>query len=152
MVINLPILFIMKKQSLVCFNFLLVFSILVPSALADWINLTGAQSAPNIAEIYVEDDHIRLVLEIYVGDLDKFVDLLPEDFLKASGSEPPPIQERMRRFSEERFQFLTEDKKRLQAELKRVEPRMRKERPNPFAGMMNPYTRRPVPGAITCPV
>jgi hypothetical protein len=136
----------MKKQSLVCFNFLLVFLILVPSALADWINLTGAQSAPNIAEIYVEDDHIRLVLEIYVGDLDKFVDLLPEDFLKASGSEPPPIQERMRRFSEERFQFLTEDKKRLQAELKRVEPRMRKERPNPFAGMINPYTRRPVPG------
>jgi hypothetical protein len=136
----------MKKQSLVCFNFLLVFLILVPSALADWINLTGAQSAPNIAEIYVEDDHIRLVLEIYVGDLDKFVDLLPEDFLKASGSEPPPIQERMRRFSEERFQFLTEDKKILQAKLNRVEPRMRKERPNPFAGMINPYTRRPVPG------
>jgi len=134
----------MKKHFLV--YFLLVFSILVPSALADWINLTGAQSAPNIAEIYVEDDHIRLVLEIYVADLDKFVDLLPEDFLKASGSEPPPIQERMRRFSEERFQFLTEDKKRLQAELKLVEPRMRKERPNPFAGMMNPYTRQPVPG------
>ena len=136
----------MKKQSLVYFNFLLVFFILVPAALADWINLTGAQSAPNIAEIYVEDDHIRLVLEIYVGDLDKFVHLLPEDFLKASGIAPPPIKERMRRFSEETFQFLSEDKKRLQAELKRVEPRMRTERPNPFAGMKNPYTGRPVPG------
>jgi len=136
----------MKKQSLVYFNFLLVFFILVPAALADWINLTGAQSAPNIAEIYVEDDHIRLVLEIYVGDLDKFVHLLPEDFLKASGVEPPPIKERMRRFSEETFQFLFEDKKNLQAELKRVEPRMRTERPNPFAGMINPYTRQPVPG------
>ena len=116
------------------------------SADADWINLTGAQSAPNIAEIYVEDDHIRLVLEIYVGDLDKFVHLLPEDFLKTSGIEPPPIKERMRRFSEETFQFLFEDKKNLQAELKRVEPRMRTERPNPFAGMINPYTRQPVPG------
>jgi len=116
------------------------------SADADWINLTGAQSAPNIAEIYVEDDHIRLVLEIYVGDLDKFVHLLPEDLLKTSGIAPPPIKERMRRFSEETFQFLFEDKKRLQAELKRVEPRMRTERPNPFAGMINPYTRRPVPG------
>ena len=136
----------MKKQSLVFFNFLLVFLVLIPSATADWINLTGAQSAPNIAEIYVEDDHILLVLEIYVGDLDKFVDLWPDNFLKASGIEPPPIQERMRRFSEETFQFLTEDQIRLQAELKLVEPRMRKERPNPFAGMINPYTRRLVPG------
>jgi hypothetical protein len=117
-----------------------------PSALADWINLTGAQSAQNIAEIYVEDDHIRLVLEIYVGDLDKFVDLLPEDLMKTSGIKPPPIQERMKRFSEKRLQFLTEDKKWLQAELKLVEPRMRTERPNPFAGMINPYTRQPVPG------
>lgn len=136
----------MKKHSLAFFKVLLVFLILVPSALSDWINLTGAQSAPNIAEIYIEDDHIRLVLEIYVGDLDKFVDLLPDDFLKASGIEPPPIQERIRRFSEETFQFLTEDKNRLLAELKLVEPRMRKERPNPFAGMINPYTRQPVPG------
>ena len=136
----------MKEHSLAFFKVLLVFLILVPSARADWINLTGAQNAPNIAEIYVEDGHIRLVLEIYVGDLDKFVDLWPDDFLKASGIEPPPIQERMRRFSEETFQFLTEDQRRLQAELKLVEPRMRKERPNPFAGMFNPYTRQPVPG------
>ncbi len=111
----------MKKHSLAFFKVLLVFLILVQSARADWVNLTGAQSAPNIAEIYVEDGHIRLVLEIYVGDLDKFVNLLPDDFLKASGIEPPPIKERMRRFSEETFQFFTEDKKRLQAELKRKE-------------------------------
>lgn len=30
------------------------------SATADWINLTGAQSAPNTAEIYIEGDHVRL--------------------------------------------------------------------------------------------
>ncbi len=49
----------MKKHAFVYFSFLLVFLILVPSALADWINLTGAQSAPNIAEIYVEDEGDR---------------------------------------------------------------------------------------------
>jgi hypothetical protein len=48
--------------------FIVVYS---PPAKADWINLSGAQSAPNIAEIYVNNDHVRLVLEIYVGDLDK---------------------------------------------------------------------------------
>ena len=29
---------------------------------ADWINLTGAETSPNIAEIYVMDDHVRIVL------------------------------------------------------------------------------------------
>jgi hypothetical protein len=46
---------------------------MVSSANADWINLTGAQSAPNLAEIHVNDDHVRLVLEIFIKDLDKFI-------------------------------------------------------------------------------
>jgi hypothetical protein len=125
----------------------LVIALSIPfSVRADWINLTGAQSAQNIAQIYVEEDQVRLVLEIYVGDLDKFIDLLPDDFLKQGGIEPPTLQERMRRFSTDGFQFLAGDTQRLQAELKFVEPRMRKERPNPFAGMINPYTRQPIPG------
>jgi hypothetical protein len=127
-------------------NVLLVSFCFISSARADWINLTGAQSAPNIAEIHVNDDHVRLVLEIYVKDLDKFIDLLPDDFLKQAGIEPHPLQERMRRFSTETFQFIADDKSRLQAELKLSEPRLRKDRPNPFAGMINPITRRPVPG------
>ena len=118
----------------------------VPGVQADWINLTGAQSAPNIAEIYVNDNHVRLVLEIYVGDLDKFIDLLPDDFFKQAEVKPPPLQERLKRFSTDGFQFVADGKRRLQAELKLVEPRLRKDRPNPFAGMINPITRRPVPG------
>jgi hypothetical protein len=117
-----------------------------PPLWADWINLTGAQSAPNIAEIHVQDDHIRLELEIYIGDMEKFIDLLPDDFLKQAGVDPPPLKERLKRFSAETFRFITEEQKHLQAELKQVEPRMRKDRPNPFAGMINPYTMRPVPG------
>jgi hypothetical protein len=45
---------------------------------ADWINLTGSETAANIAEIYVMDDHVRLVLEVYVGDLEVFEDLVPD--------------------------------------------------------------------------
>ncbi len=116
------------------------------SATADWINLTGAQSAPNIAEIYVEDNHVRLVLEIYVNDIDKFMDLLPDDWLTKGGMKLPPIEERMRRFSTETFQMVADDKTQLMADLKLVEPRLRKDRPNPYAGMINPITRRPVPG------
>ena len=138
-----------QKMTLLRFialSFFLVLLLLATNARGDWINLSGAQSAPNIAEIHVEDDHIRLVLEIYVGDLDKFIDLLPDDFFKETEVKPPPLEERLRRFSAETFQFITDDKQNLEAELKLVEPRLRQDRPNPFAGMINPMTRQPVPG------
>ena len=100
----------MKKNALFGIS-LLIFccSVYCPPVRADWINLTGAQSAPNIAEIYVEDDRVRLLLEVYVGDLDKFVDLLPDDWFKDSDVKPPPIEERIRRFSEETLQIIFED-------------------------------------------
>ena len=63
----------MKKIFKLCYliSIIIIFPL---SATADWINLTGAQSAPTIAEIHVEDDYVRLVLEIYVNDMDKFID------------------------------------------------------------------------------
>ena len=61
---------------------LLLAGLLLPLAgHADWINLTGAETSPNIAEIYVLDDRVKLVLEIYVGDLEKFEELVPDDWL-----------------------------------------------------------------------
>ncbi len=33
------------------------------AARADWMNLTGAETAPNIAEITVLDDRVRVALE-----------------------------------------------------------------------------------------
>ena len=42
---------------------LLFLLVLASPASADWINLTGAETAPNIAEIYVMDDHVKVVLE-----------------------------------------------------------------------------------------
>ena len=116
------------------------------SSRADWINLSGAQSAPNIAEIHIEEDRIRLILEIYVKDIATFIHLIPEDWIRESGTEPPPLEERMKRFSTETFQFIVDDKIRLQAEQILVEQRLRKDRPNPFAGTINPMIRQRVPG------
>ncbi|MFX0203367.1 MAG: hypothetical protein ACFFCW_45270 [Candidatus Hodarchaeota archaeon] len=45
---------VLKRSSLIFF--ILVQVVLISSVRADWINLTGAQSSPNIAEIYVEVD------------------------------------------------------------------------------------------------
>ncbi len=125
----------------------LFLALTVPApARADWINLTGAENAPNIAEIYIDDDHIRLVLEVYVGDLETFIDLVPDDMLKEGGAGRSPLAGRMRRFSGETFRFVTGDGRKLRAKLKTAEPRLRKKRESPFVGMINPVTRRPVPG------
>jgi len=63
-------------------SFLLVLALSTSTASADWINLTGAETAPNIAEIYVLDDHVKLVLEVYIGDLETFEELIPDDWVK----------------------------------------------------------------------
>ena len=114
---------------------------------ADWINLTGAETSPNIAEIYVLDDQVKLVLEVYIGDLDKFQELVPDEWLKDVAAERPGAEARIKQFAETSFQFVTESGEKLPAQLQLVEPRERKDRQSPFAGMINPMTRQRVPEA-----
>lgn len=116
-------------------------------ARADWINLTGAETSPNIAEIYILDDHVKVQLEVYVNDIQAFEELIPDEWLIELDVKRPPIEQRMRTFAEERFQVVNDKGKKLNAELKLVEPRIRVDRQSPFAGMINPYTRRKVPEA-----
>ena len=59
---------------------------------ADWMNLTGAETSQNIAEIYILDDHIKVNLEVYVDDLDKFEELLPDDWLEESAGQRPSLE------------------------------------------------------------
>jgi len=47
------------------------------------MNLTGAETSQNIAEIYVLDDHVKVKLEVYIGDLEKFEELVPDEWIKA---------------------------------------------------------------------
>jgi hypothetical protein len=128
---------------------ILVFAALLSpmEARADWINLTGAETAPNIAEIYVLDDRVKLVLEVYVGDLEKFEELVPDDWLSDSPSGRPLLQVRQQHFAEHIFQVVTETGERLPASFELVEPRVRVDRKSPFAGMINPMTRQRVPEA-----
>ena len=103
------------------FSFFFFYFSLSSSAKADWINLSGAENAPTIAEIYILDNHVRLVLEIYIGDIPTFNDLLPDAFLKETVNRLS-LAERLKRFSSETFRFLTPDGMPLQAELQVIEP------------------------------
>lgn len=130
------------------FVLLLLFAALPTNVVrADWMNLTGAETAPNIAEITVLDDRVRVVLEIYIRDIAVFEDLLPDDWLKKQAANRPPLAQRLTHFSADIFQVVTEDGTKLQVDLKLAEARLRKDRASPFAGAINPTTRRRVPEA-----
>jgi hypothetical protein len=88
-----------------------------------------------------------VALEVYVGDLKVFKDLIPDDWLKGLKVDRPPLADRLKRFSERGLRFVTDKGETLQAELRLAEPRMSKDRFSPFAGMVNPYTSRKVPEA-----
>ena len=51
-------------------------------AFADWINLFGAENAPNIAEFRINADHVRIDLEVYVKDIVIFDALIPDEYFK----------------------------------------------------------------------
>jgi hypothetical protein len=93
------------------------------------------------------DDHVRVVLEAYVDDLDVFEDLVPDDWVRELDVERPDSAARMRHFSDKVLQVVMPGGERLQGQLKLVEPRQRVDRKSPFAGMINPYTRQRVPQA-----
>jgi len=126
--------------------FLLLAGCMFLPARADWINLTGAETAPNIAEIYVLDDHVQVKLEAYIGDLKTFEDLVPNDWLR-DATDRAPLAERLHRFSTDTLRIATGSGEPLQAELKFAEARMRTDRQSPFAGMINPMMRQRIPEA-----
>ena len=45
-------------------------------ARADYVNLTGAENARNIAAIRVGNDRVRVAHEVFVEDLDRFFELI----------------------------------------------------------------------------
>lgn len=137
----------MPYHAVVPFGILVLALLTAAPSRADWINITGAETAPNIAEITVYDDRVEVALEVYVGDLKTFEALIPDDWLKNIKVERPRLAERLERFSKRGLRFVTDSGETLKAELRLAEPRLRKDRFSPFAGMVNPYTRLKAPEA-----
>jgi hypothetical protein len=93
-----------------------------PSAFADWLNFTGAETAPNIAEIRVFNDRVEVALEIFIGDEAVF-----------SGQSGQPAAA-----------FVVQaDGNQLVPEIVVQEARKRKDRQLPLSGLIDPRTGRP---------
>lgn len=85
------------------YKHLLVASILsallcAGTALADAIVRSQAMFADTIAEYYVEDDHVRLELEIGSKDVAAFRNLLPDALYQRLGFDDTPLKERLSKF------------------------------------------------------
>lgn len=112
---------------------------------ADWINLSGAETSRNIAEFIVEDNQVRVKLEIYLGDLALFDDLMPDKFLKVPALDSE--RSRLDRFSTKGLIILGQNGSPLRAESVIIEPRIRIDRQSAYIGMINPITQQRVSGA-----
>lgn len=134
------------KNIILFFLSTIVITLFAPASHADWINLTGAENSPNIAEIYVEKDHIKIKLEVYVENLVVFEEIVPDSIFSEPIPGRPDPEERIQVFADSGFQVITDSGEKLSAKLDLVEPRLRVERPSPFAGSINPYTRQRIPG------
>ena len=76
----------------------LVILLLPLLAWSDAIVVSQAMYANTIAEYYVEDDHVRLELEIGADDVDVFRNLMPDGFYERLGYTARPLKERAEEF------------------------------------------------------
>ncbi|MFC1657274.1 hypothetical protein ACFL2P_01705 [Candidatus Moduliflexota bacterium] len=136
----------MKKSIVFFLLFSLTALLPVDSVMADWINMTGAENARNIAEIYINKDHVKIQLEVFVEDLIIFDELIPESFFPQPIPGRPGLEERQKIIADKVFQVITDSGEKLPVAVNLIEPRERIERPSPFAGSINPYTRQRIPG------
>ena len=79
------------------------------AATADAIMRSQAMFADTIAEYYVEDDHVRLELEIGSNDIGAFRNLLPDELYQQLEYGDAPLQDRLQTFVAEDMPVLVGD-------------------------------------------
>jgi len=114
-------------------------------AVADFVPFNGSEVAPNIAIVRIEDDAIRIELEIFPRDLRTFEDLLPDEWIPDVPPLRPSEDERWARFAREGLSVSRGDGRPLPLRLERIEPRLRVDRASPVAGQIDPVSGQTVP-------
>jgi hypothetical protein len=104
------------------FFLLLVF---LPAGLfADALVISRAMQASTIAEVFIEPEAVRIELEIGMGDIPAFKNLLPDALYERLGGDPEPWSRRRERFFNEEF-VLEADGTPLSGHVLHMEPRKR---------------------------
>jgi len=135
----------MKIMKFIILPASLLISLATVPARADFVSLSGAENARNIAEIRVEETGVSVALEVFPPDLEFFIDALSDDWFSDPDPGRPDRTERLRRFASEAMQVFADDR-RLPVQVRKIEPRQRVERFSPLAGKINPYSGQRIPG------
>ena len=96
-------------------------------AKADVLPVNAAAFAPNVIELQINETSIDLQIEVLVGDLEVFSELVPSSWMKSDAEERATLEQRLEVFSREKL-IVKADGKTLRPELRLVEPRRRLDR------------------------
>jgi hypothetical protein len=114
----------MKRFQTLILSISLLFA-LPAAAPGDAIVRTQAMLAATIAEFFIEEDRIRVELEIGLGDLAVFRNLLPDEIYEGMGNPPHPLQERIPLFFQNDLAIVTGDGSSLEGRIVEIGPRAR---------------------------
>ena len=115
------------------------------ATMADYVAFNGSEVAPNIAEIHVTEDGVRLQLEVFAGDLETFDALVPDNWFKGDVSGRATPADRLVDFAENGISIRRADGTALPVRIELAERRKRIDRASPMAGKRDPATGKIVP-------
>jgi hypothetical protein len=98
---------------------ILLFSKVV---LADALSLSEAMKADTIAQYYIEDDGVKVELEIGMKSIDAFKNILPDAIYQDMGYGKTSLQERLTTFWQKEFFLAADNGNPLEAFLLSIEP------------------------------
>lgn len=101
--------------------------------------------ALNIAEFRIDEDGVRVQLEVYVGDLKTFDALVPNNWFKEDTAPRAKPDERMADFAKNGLSIRRSDGTALPVAFKLIERGMRIDRAAPLAGQRDPATGKVFP-------
>jgi len=120
-----------------CALCLLLIALLPGVALSDAIVRNQAMKASTIAEFFIEDEQVRVELEVGMDDLPAFQNLLPDSIYEKMGFAPRPVRDRLAEFFARDF-FIIADGKPLTGYVGEMAPAKRIQRDD--------ITGEPLPG------
>ena len=94
-------------------------------ATADAMVRTQAMLAGTIAEYFVSVDEVRVELEVGLGDIEAFANLLPDELYERLGREPVPFATRLERFAAHDLVIVADQGPPLPVRILGIEPRER---------------------------
>jgi hypothetical protein len=104
---------------------LVMFALPAANAQADAVIRSQAMRASTIAEYFIDEGRVRLELEIGMGDLDAFRNLLPDKILERMGQHATPLTERLPEFFSNDLVIALEDGAALPGRILEMKSRSR---------------------------